>query len=84
MTDFGIAKSPMQDRGGYIEHVIGRPSYMSPEQTAPGVLDGRFDQYSLAVVAYELLTGRVPFEEKSAPPLIRAITSVDPSFGSPG
>jgi len=46
--------------------VIGTPAYMSPEQCRGDVVNGRSDQYSLAIMAYQLATGRLPFEAESA------------------
>jgi serine/threonine-protein kinase len=46
---------------------MGTPAYCSPEQVAGRDLDGRADQYSLACVAFELLTGRVPYPGRSGP-----------------
>jgi eukaryotic-like serine/threonine-protein kinase len=61
VTDFGIAKvaeGPAQTQTGM---VVGTPSYMSPEQCFATELDGASDQYSLGIVAYQMLCGRVPF-----------------------
>ena len=63
VVDFGIAKAAGKEgqtvtRTG---HVIGTPEYMSPEQLAGDVLDGRSDQYSLALVAFNMFTGLLPF-----------------------
>ena len=57
ITDFGVAKivSQQMTQAGTI---MGTPSYMSPEQVQGGVISGRTDQFSLAVIAYEVLTGR--------------------------
>ena len=46
--------------------VIGTPAYMSPEQCRGDGVDGRSDQYSLAIMAYQLATGRLPYEAESA------------------
>ena len=66
LLDFGIAK--LTGDGGTSSHktrtglVIGTPAYMTPEQCeGKGLIDQRSDVYSLGVVMYELLTGRVPF-----------------------
>lgn len=63
LTDFGIAKlheatAGFTNTGG----VIGTPSYMSPEQGQGDTVDNRTDIYSLGVVFFEMVTGRVPFE----------------------
>jgi|GEM_PF-1017992 len=67
ISDFGLAKIV---RGGSLTHsgvgMIGTPHYMSPEQGRGQVVDGRSDLYSLAVIVYEMLTGRVPFDADSA------------------
>ncbi|NTW01336.1 MAG: serine/threonine protein kinase [Oscillochloris sp.] len=63
LTDFGIAQTPDADsqrltRTGVF---MGTPEYISPEQAEARRVDGRSDLYSLGVVAYEIITGRVPF-----------------------
>jgi alpha-tubulin suppressor-like RCC1 family protein/uncharacterized protein YjdB len=65
VTDFGIAKVA-DARGLTMTGVtIGTPSYMSPEQCGAREITGASDQYSLGIVAYEMLTGRVPFDADS-------------------
>jgi serine/threonine protein kinase len=60
VLDFGMAKHDEQlAKQGT---VLGTPPYMSPEQFRGGQLDARSDIYSLGVVTYEMLTGRLPFE----------------------
>jgi len=65
VTDFGIAKV-LQAQGLTVTGVtVGTPTYMSPEQCATEELTGASDQYSLGVVAYEMLTGTLPFQDES-------------------
>ncbi|MFI5280845.1 MAG: serine/threonine-protein kinase [Gemmatimonadales bacterium] len=66
LMDFGVAKveGPAEGAEGSTEAdlVLGSPEYMSPEQATASALDGRSDIYSLGVVAYRMLSGRLPFE----------------------
>jgi serine/threonine protein kinase len=61
ITDFGISKALQQDtQYTSTGQVVGTPRYVSPEQAQGLPLDGRSDQYSLAVVGFQMLTGRLP------------------------
>ena len=63
LTDFGIARAMASGtRMTATGMSIGSPPYMSPEHARSLRVDGRSDLYSLGVVLYEMLTGRVPFE----------------------
>ena len=66
VLDFGVAKAPELDPDApaltFRGEVIGTPAYMSPEQIAGRPLDARSDVYAFGVLAYELLTGALPFE----------------------
>ena len=62
VTDFGIAKAATGTRLTGTGMAIGTPYYMSPEQARAQKVDGRSDLYSLGVVAYQCLTGSVPFD----------------------
>ena len=62
LTDFGIARAMGSGTMTAPGMVIGSPHYMSPEQTRGLKVDGRSDLYSLGVVLYEILTGRLPFD----------------------
>ncbi len=65
VTDFGIAKVSQTPGLTVTGATVGTPSYMSPEQCAAKELDGASDQYSLGVVAYEMLSGKLPFAADS-------------------
>ena len=62
VTDFGIAKVQRSRRLTATGVAVGTPRYMSPEQARARPADGRSDLYSLGIVAYECLTGKVPFD----------------------
>ncbi len=70
VVDFGIAKAVGGDAGGQkvtkTGLVIGTPEFMSPEQLAGDTVDGRSDLYSLALVLYRAVTGKLPFEGDTA------------------
>ncbi|MCJ7580216.1 MAG: serine/threonine protein kinase, partial [Candidatus Aminicenantes bacterium] len=66
IMDFGIART-VKDKGITGSGVmIGTPEYMSPEQVEAKEVDQRSDIYSLGVILYEMVTGRVPFEGDTA------------------
>ena len=72
LLDFGLvhdrgANGQVQERG-----FSGSPLYMPPEQTASGAVDARSDLYALGAVAYELLTGRPPFQGRTLMEVIDA------------
>ena len=62
LTDFGIAKAASGQKLTGTGMSIGTPHYMSPEQARAQTTDGRSDIYSLGVVAYQCLTGTVPYD----------------------
>ncbi|MBA4071250.1 MAG: hypothetical protein C0497_05345 [Gemmatimonas sp.] len=68
VVDFGIAKAHSSDAQKVTKTgmVVGTPEYMSPEQLSGDKLDGRSDIYSLALVAFNCLTGTLPFPSDSA------------------
>src|SRR5256714_9020028 len=65
VTDFGIAKVVQAEGLTLTGVTVGTPTYMSPEQCDMRDVTGASDQYSLGVVAYEMLTGHLPFKGDS-------------------
>ncbi|MBK8005030.1 MAG: protein kinase [Gemmatimonadetes bacterium] len=87
VTDFGIAKAMSAGSGGTLTSAgvaIGTPQYMSPEQAAgEKEIDGRSDLYSLGIVSYQMLTGKLPFTAPSvAGILMKQITEMPPSISA--
>ncbi len=67
LTDFGIARAMLSAGNLTVAgQFLGTPEYAAPEQINGQPVDGRADQYALACVAYEMLTGTVPFRRDSA------------------
>jgi serine/threonine protein kinase len=88
VADFGIAKSMSTEHGTMTGMIMGTPSYMSPEQIEALPVSGRSDQFSLAAVAFELLSGNRPFQGDSLATLAHmivygdrpSIRSIDPTL----
>lgn len=77
ITDFGTAKI-LQFGTAQTAHVMGTPSYMSPEQVKGKPVDGRTDVFSLGIVLYELMTGEKPFPGQNITTVIYKIVNEDP------
>jgi len=73
LTDFGIVRAAQETRLTATGTIVGTPEYMSPEQAKGLAVGAHSDQYSLAVVAYEMLSGQVPFEAESTLALLHKI-----------
>ncbi len=78
LTDFGIARMSSQTitQTGMI---MGTPAYMSPEQIMAAKVDGKADQFSLAVMAHQMLSGRRPFEAPTDQALMFQIVQAPPT-----
>jgi len=79
LSDFGVSKGPvssvsMTGTGQF----LGTPHYSAPEQVQGRALDGRADQYALACVAFQLLTGQLPFERDQGMAVLLAHLSEPP------
>jgi serine/threonine protein kinase len=73
ITDFGIAKIVSTTDATRTGVIMGTPSHMSPEQIEAKPLNGRSDQFSLAAVAFRLLTGTEAFHAETVAPLLHKI-----------
>ena len=94
LTDFGIAHAPELVGGERITRAgifMGTPEYISPEQASARAIDGRSDLYSLAVTAYEIIAGIIPFSgttselvtahaQQTAPPISQGATDLPPEL----
>jgi serine/threonine protein kinase len=72
VVDFGIAKLTETEGVTVTRQVLGTVEYMSPEQAAGLEIDRRTDIYSLGIVLYEMLTGRVPFRSRSVAAVLKS------------
>jgi len=81
LTDFGISQLSNSDltQSGV---VLGTPKYMSPEQIVGSRVDGRSDIFSLGVVLYEMLTGRVPFQAPTLVSMMHTVLHTQPDIPS--
>jgi len=80
LLDFGISKNLRTERRITQERtLVGTPEYMSPEQAMGrnDLVDHRTDQFALAVVAYEMLTGRQPFDHEDLGEVLQRVTKLD-------
>jgi serine/threonine protein kinase len=79
VSDFGLAKElGSGDELTKSGAIMGTPSYMSPEQVQGVAITGRADQFSLAVIAYEVMTGEKPFAAEYLPTLLYKIVREEP------
>jgi serine/threonine-protein kinase len=77
IADFGVAKIQSQQMT-QLGTILGTPNYMSPEQIQGLPVSGAADQFSLAVIAYELLTGEKPFSAETLTTLMFKLLKEDP------
>jgi CheY-like chemotaxis protein len=92
ILDFGLARGKMTEQLTLDSVMVGTPHYMSPEQALGRPTDARSDVYSIGVMAYECLTGHVPYDGESPlviamkhvseppPEDLRKLTNVAPEF----
>jgi predicted Ser/Thr protein kinase len=79
IADFGIAKVTASEQFTMTGAIVGTPHYMSPEQVQGQAVDGRSDQFSLAVVAFELLTGDKPYTGEHITTVVYKIVAEEPA-----
>ena len=78
IADFGIAKVATSEHFTMTGAIVGTPHYMSPEQVQGLAIDGRSDQFSLAVIAFEMLTGEKPFTGEHLTTVVYKIVAEEP------
>jgi len=78
ITDFGIAKITAAEQFTMTGSIVGTPHYMSPEQVQGQAVDGRSDQFSLAVIAFEMLTGEKPYTGEHLTTVVYKIVAEEP------
>lgn len=80
LSDFGVAKDTAADMTLTGQAMVGTPVYMSPEQFQGTAVDGRSDQYSLAVVIFEALTGQPPFMGNTMQIMYKHVHEIPPNL----
>ncbi len=87
VADFGIAKMTQEMTVSQnltaAGSSLGSPAYMSPEQIRAAQVDGRSDQFSLGVLAFQMLTGRMPFAADTVHAMMYQIVAADPFADQP-
>jgi predicted Ser/Thr protein kinase len=79
ITDFGIAKVTASEQFTTTGAIVGTPHYMSPEQVQGQAVDGRSDQFSLTVIAFEMLTGDKPYTGEHLTTVVYKIVAEEPA-----
>jgi serine/threonine protein kinase/Flp pilus assembly protein TadD len=82
IVDFGIARVSNMQTSTPAGFIVGTAAYMSPEQFMGSALDGRADQYSLAAVGYEMMTGSTLFGDQPLPVMAYKAVNEMPPPGS--
>jgi serine/threonine-protein kinase len=89
VMDFGLAKladamTSMRITDDNADFAIGTPGYMCPEQARGEEMDSRGDLYSVGIILFELLTGRLPFQGNTMDVMLAHATEPPPSFAAAG
>jgi serine/threonine protein kinase/Tfp pilus assembly protein PilF len=79
IVDFGLAKLAERDKPTQLETIMGTVAYMSPEQAQGEEVDQRTDIWSLCVVLYQMITGRLPFQGTYEQAIVYSILNEEPA-----